>query len=156
MSLDTRAGGPRSLARPDIGLASVVDCGEVQSEFSIAIVDPKSRQQVASRTVGEIWLSGPCVCHGYWNAPAASAETFGATTADGTGPWLRTGDLGFLDQGQLFVTGRLKDVIILAGQNHYPQDIETTVLASSELLQPGGACAFEIKGRRGPAVAIAA
>ncbi|WP_185444110.1 AMP-binding protein [Kribbella qitaiheensis] len=87
--------------------------------------------------VGEVWLSGPNVAAGYWADPERTAEVFGATLADGTGPWLRTGDLGALYDGELYLTGRLKDLIIVDGQNHHPQDIEAIVAAAHSRLRPG-------------------
>ena len=106
----------------------VVSCGAALIDEEIAIVDPATRHERAPRQVGEIWVSGPHVAAGYWNNPEATAQSFGAEIVGRQGGWLRTGDLGFLDeQGELFVTGRLKDVIIIHGQNHYPQDIELSV-----------------------------
>jgi acyl-CoA synthetase (AMP-forming)/AMP-acid ligase II len=92
----------------------------------IAIVDPVTGEELPADRVGEVWVRGGHVAAGYFRAPEATAETFGATTADGRGPWLRTGDLGFLIDGELVVTGRMKDVVIVNGRNIYPQDIERT------------------------------
>ena len=96
--------------------------------------------------VGEIWVSGKNVALGYWNQPQATEETFKAYLADSQeGPFLRTGDLGFLLDGELYVTGRMKDVIILRGQNHYPQDIEATVQKSHPSLRAGRGAAFVVE-----------
>ncbi|MEO3812459.1 fatty acyl-AMP ligase [Sphaerisporangium sp. B11E5] len=96
-------------------------------EQQVRIVDPRTRWVLTERTVGEIWTRGASVARGYWNKPDETRETFGAYTIDGEGPFLRTGDLGFLLDGDLYVTGRLKDVIIVNGRNIYPQDVEQVV-----------------------------
>ena len=90
--------------------------------------------------VGEIWVSGPSVAGGYWKRDDLSRDVFQARLQDGRGPFLRTGDLGFLLEGELFVTGRLKDLIIIRGVNHYPQDIEQTVQAAHPDVVPGAGC----------------
>ncbi|MDG4668902.1 AMP-binding protein [Mycobacterium sp. 236(2023)] len=98
----------------------------------VRIVDPESRREVAAGTIGEIWARGDNICLGYWNKPDESAHTFGGVLDDETGQtWLRTGDLGFLSDGELFIVGRLKDLLIVRGRNHYPDDIEATVSAIS-------------------------
>src|SRR5262249_34007705 len=94
--------------------------------------------------VGEIWVAGPSVAKGYWNRPDETERTFRAFLRDtGDGPFLRTGDLGFVQDGELFVTGRLKDLIIIRGRNHYPQDIEQTVQAVHPALRAGCGAACE-------------
>jgi acyl-CoA synthetase (AMP-forming)/AMP-acid ligase II len=107
----------------------------------IRIVDPESKQECLPEAVGEIWVHGENVCLGYWNRPQHTEDTFGAQIADpsaGTpaGPWLRTGDLGFFSEGELFIVGRIKDILIVRGLNHYPDDIEATIQEIS-----GGRCA---------------
>src|SRR6185295_10150913 len=109
------------------------------------VADPESRTLCPPGRVGEIWVAGPSIAQGYWNRPQEAAEVFDARLADGEGPFLRTGDLGFLDGGELYVTGRLKDLIILRGRNHYPQDIELTAELSHPALQPGSTAAFAIQ-----------
>jgi acyl-CoA synthetase (AMP-forming)/AMP-acid ligase II len=99
---------------------------------------------LGGETVGEIWIRGGNVAKGYWQNPEATKETFAARTARGEGPYLRSGDLGFLRGGELFVTGRLKDLIIIRGKNHYPQDIERTVESSYPSLRQGCSAAFSI------------
>jgi fatty acid CoA ligase FadD28 len=99
---------------------------------TIRIVDPDTAAEKAPEMVGEIWVHGDNVSSGYWRRPVETGHTFGATIADpspGTpqGPWLRTGDLGFLSDDELFIVGRLKDLLIVRGRNHYPDDIESTV-----------------------------
>jgi acyl-CoA synthetase (AMP-forming)/AMP-acid ligase II len=94
--------------------------------------------------IGEIWIRGKHVAGGYWKKPDATKETFDARTATGDGPYMRTGDLGFYHEGELFISGRLKDVIILRGRNHYPQDIEQTVEECSPSIRAGCTAAFAI------------
>ncbi len=129
---------------------ALVGVGRAWLDQEIAIVDPQSLIQCPVGKVGEVWVSGANIAQGYWNRPEQTQEAFQAYLADtGEGPFLRTGDLGFLQEnGELFVTGRLKDVIIIRGRNHYPQDIELTVERSHVALKPscGAAFAVEIKG----------
>ncbi len=122
-----------------------VGCGEVALDTKIVIANPERLTRCAPDEVGEIWLAGSCVAQGYWNRPQVTEETFHAYLADtGEGPFLRTGDLGFLIDGQLCVTGRLKDLIIIGGKNHYPQDIERTVEACHPALKPNCGAAFSV------------
>lgn len=119
-----------------------VPCGEPPN-LGVAIVDPESLARCPPNRVGEIWVSGSSVALGYWNRPDEIGATFRAYIADtGEGPFLRTGDLGFVMNGHLFVAGRLKDLIIIAGSNHYPQDIETTVEQAHPALRSGCCAAF--------------
>lgn len=111
---------------------------------TIAIVDPESKTLSLPGQVGEIWARGDSIAQGYWDRPEETAESFAAYTTSGEGPFLRTGDLGFLHEGELYVTGRRKDMIIMHGQNHYPQDIELTVERSHPALRPGCGAAFAI------------
>ena len=120
-------------------------CGRVLPDMDIAIVDPETRLTCPPDQIGEIWVSGPSVAQGYWNRPQLTAETFQAFRADQDGgPYLRTGDLGFIREGELFVTARLKDLIIIRGRNHYPQDIELTVAECYPAMRPGGGAAFSV------------
>ena len=131
------------------GIRKIVSCGRTWLEQSVAIADLETLTRVADDGVGEIWVKGESVAQGYWNQPVKTEETFKAYLADtGEGPFLRTGDLGFIQDDELFVTGRLKDVIIVRGQNHYPQDIELTVEKSHPALRAGCGAAFtvEVKG----------
>ena len=128
------------------GTRTLVGCGQPLLDQQIAIVDPESLTSCAAGQVGEIWVTGPSIALGYWNRPAETERTFRARLADsGQGPLLRTGDLGFMHDGELFVTGRLKDLIIIRGRNHYPQDIELTVERSHSALRPGCGAAFTIE-----------
>ncbi len=128
----------------------LIGCGQVLPQQQVRIVDPVNYRHLPDDRVGEIWVDSPSVAMGYWNNPGATQDTFQAKLADSTsGTYLRTGDLGFLHDGELFVTGRLKDLIIVRGMNRYPQDIELTVERSSNRLQAGavGAFAVDMKGR---------
>ncbi len=123
-----------------------VGCGRALVGEEIAIVDPETNARLAANRVGEIWASGPNIAQGYWQNAEATAATFRAHIAgEADRHWLRTGDLGFLDDaGELFITGRIKDVIIIRGANHYPQDIEDTAQGSHPALRRHGGAAFTI------------
>ncbi len=121
-------------------------CGRAFAGQEVRIVDPQTRTLARPGTVGEIWISGPSIATGYWAQPEETAVTFRAWIEEtGEGPFLRTGDLGFLFADELFITGRLKDVIIIRGRNHYPQDIEATVQRSHPMLRPGSGAAFAVE-----------
>ena len=126
---------------------NLVACGGSLLGQQIVITDPKTLKSCVPGRIGEIWVAGPSVAQGYWNKPEETAHAFEAHLSDtGEGPFLRTGDLGFIDQdGELFVTGRLKDLIIIRGLNHYPQDIELTAEESHSALRPGCGAAFSIE-----------
>ena len=146
LRLDARAlGEHRAEGGDDLLLAS---CGFAQPEHAIRLVDPASGDDLPDDRVGEIWAAGPSIAHGYWRNPEASAATF--VQRDGR-VWLRTGDLGFRRDGQLYVTGRLKDMLIVRGQNLYPQDIERTVEEQVEGVRKGRVAAFAVTvdGREG-------
>ncbi|AWN27774.1 fatty acyl-AMP ligase [Streptomyces sp. NEAU-S7GS2] len=123
---------------------SLVSCG-VPSTLDIRIVEPATRVERATGQVGEIWIRGGSVAAGYWNRPDTNREIFQAHTADGDGPFLRTGDLGVLLDSQLYVTGRLKDVLILRGRNLYPQDIEYVVSELHPALAAGTGAVFSVQ-----------
>ncbi len=128
-----------------------VACGRAMVGERVAVVDPEAYVLRQANHVGEIWVHGPNVAQGYWQKPDATAAIFRATISDGDGAyWLRTGDLGFLDEaGVLFITGRIKDLIVIRGANHYPQDIERTVQDAHPALQPDGGAAFSITAADG-------
>ncbi len=128
------------------GARPLVGCGRVMPEQSLVIVDPETRRACPEGRVGEIWISGPSVAHGYWERPEESEAAFQSTLVDG-GPerFLRTGDLGVLHGGELFVVGRRKDLIILRGRNLHPQDLELTIERSHPALRPGCGAAFSIE-----------
>lgn len=132
-------------AAGDEGVRVIVSCGHPAPGQNVVIVDPETLMPCPPDRVGEIWVSGPCIAQGYWQRPQETADTFQARLADiGEGPFLRTGDLGFLQDGELYVTGRLKDLIIIRGRNHYPQDIELTVERSHPGLRAGCGVAFSL------------
>ena len=122
----------------------IVGCGASVDRQEIAIVDPATMMRCAPDQIGEIWVRGPGVAKGYWNNRDASAETFGATLPGEAGTFLRTGDMGFLVDGELFVTGRIKDLIIVRGRNHYPQDIERTVEGAHPALRRDHVVSFGV------------
>jgi amino acid adenylation domain-containing protein len=124
-----------------------VGCGAADDSMELQIVDPKTKIQVEAGTVGEIWVSGPSVACGYWGKPELARKTFGAMLKyrSASGPYLRTGDLGFLKESQLHVTGRIKDLIIIRGLNYYPQDIESTAGDSHPAVRGGMGAAFAVE-----------
>jgi amino acid adenylation domain-containing protein len=126
-------------------IRTLVGCGRTLADQQLAIVDPETLTPCASGKVGEVWVSGSSVAQGYWNRPEESEQTFRARLADSTPvTFLRTGDLGFEHEGELFIVGRLKDLIIIRGRNHHPQDIELTVEQSHPSLRPSCGAAFSI------------
>ena len=123
----------------------MVGCGGTLPGQRVIIVDPESLTELKDGQVGEIWVSGPSVAKGYWNRPEATDQIFNAYLSDnGEGPFLRTEDLGFIEDGELYITGRIKDLIIIRGLNHYPQDIEWTVERCHAALRPGCGAAFTV------------
>ncbi|MGG2480747.1 amino acid adenylation domain-containing protein [Brevibacillus borstelensis] len=116
---------------------ALVGCGQSVSDQTVCIVHPQTLRKCEADEIGEIWVAGRSVAGGYWGNEEQTAATFNAYVADsGEGPFLRTGDLGFLQNGELFVTGRLKDLIIIRGRNYYPQDIELSAQKSHFALRP--------------------
>jgi acyl-CoA synthetase (AMP-forming)/AMP-acid ligase II len=136
-----------TVARQDgPSVVHVVSCGTVLGDQVVRIVDPERATRCHPGEIGEIWVSGPSVAQGYWDRPAETAAIFGGYCLDtGEGPFLRTGDLGFERDGEFYITGRLKDLIILGGRNYYPQDIEQTIAAVEPALCPGAGAAFSIE-----------
>ncbi|MDB9529236.1 AMP-binding protein [Oscillatoria sp. CS-180] len=130
---------------PDGEGQTIVSCGYPSEDQELLIVNPETCQVCPDGQVGEIWVAvSGSVTQGYWQQPERTAETFHAFTQGGQGPFLRTGDLGFVQAGALFVTGRRKELIIIRGRNYYPKDIETTIETSHEALQPGAGAAFSV------------
>lgn len=143
----------------DAQVRTLVGSGHAWDGQQIRIVDPLSLTPRGEREVGEIWVKGPSIAQGYFNRPEETERTFraflkeaktvgkfsGNAALSDEGPYLRTGDLGFLHRGELFVTGRLKDLIIIRGRNHYPHDIEWTVQQSRPELRPGCGAAFSVE-----------
>lgn len=123
----------------------LVSCGRPLDDIHVRIVDPKSHAALDNRQIGEIWLAGKSTSQGYWNRPQLTHETFHNSIAndpDDHNIYLRTGDLGFLNDGELFVCGRIKDVIIIHGVNYYPQDMERIVESTLPKVRPGGVAVF--------------
>jgi acyl transferase domain-containing protein/acyl-CoA synthetase (AMP-forming)/AMP-acid ligase II/acyl carrier protein len=131
---------------PEQGGQTVIACGRTETDTRIAIANPDTLTRCSADEVGEIWVSGRSVAQGYWQQPDLTRQTFHARLADtGEGPFLRTGDLGFVHGGQLFITGRIKDLIIVHGINHYPQDIEYTVEECHPAARKAGSAAFSVE-----------
>src|SRR4051794_5668615 len=129
---------------------TVVGAGVVPDGIEVLVVDPVTCRRRPDGAVGEIWVSGPSVGRGYWQRPEQTREPFQAVLADGPATrFLRTGDLGYRDGAELFVTGRHKDLVIVRGRNHYPQDIEQTVEGCDPVLRRNGGAAFAVAGADG-------
>jgi acyl-CoA synthetase (AMP-forming)/AMP-acid ligase II len=127
------------------GAQTLVGCGATLLDQDVAIVDPETGERLPAQVVGEIWVTGQSVAQGYWQRQEESERTFCARLAGDERDFLRTGDLGFLDEaGNLFVAGRIKDLIIVDGRNHYPQDIELTVERAHPAIRPGCTAAFPV------------
>lgn len=147
MTLDSAAleqNQVRTAASEDENARELVGCGPAWGQ-TVKIMHPQTLTECSSEQVGEIWIRGGNIAKGYWGNDEATVETFGGYLSDGEGPFLRTGDLGFMVDGKLFVTGRIKDLIIVRGRNHYPQDIELTVERSHPALRPGCGAAFSVE-----------
>jgi acyl-CoA synthetase (AMP-forming)/AMP-acid ligase II len=132
-------------AAPDEASVALVGCGRAQGRQQVLVVDPDGGSPLGEGRIGEIWVSGPSVARGYWGRSAESDRVFRARPAAGSERcFLRTGDLGFLADGELFITGRIKDVINVRGRNLYPQDLELTAERAHPKLRRGGAAAFAV------------
>ncbi|MBF2003216.1 MAG: AMP-binding protein [Synechococcales cyanobacterium M58_A2018_015] len=147
-SQDSAPESPSESATPDpASVQTMISSGRL--DLDVIIVDPETRRLCAPEEIGEIWLAGDSVAQGYWQQPELTRQTFQARLSnplsDPPKAYLRTGDLGFLHQDELYITGRLKDIIIIRGQNHYPQDIEQTSEQSYPDLVGGTAAAFSIE-----------
>jgi acyl transferase domain-containing protein/acyl-CoA synthetase (AMP-forming)/AMP-acid ligase II/pimeloyl-ACP methyl ester carboxylesterase/acyl carrier protein len=128
------------------GTVTLVGCGQNLLGQKLVIVNPETLNSCPDGEIGEIWAASDSVAQGYWNREELTQASFGAYLADTQeGPFLRTGDLGFLSDGELFVTGRLKDLIIIRGRNHYPQDIELTVDKCNPAVKAGAGAAFSVE-----------
>src|SRR5579862_8898648 len=141
------------------GATQIVSCGTPLSGLDIKIVDPEGHFPLKPGRIGEIWVAGSGKCQGYWNNPELTLKQFRARLADDTpydDGYLRTGDTGFMHDGELYVCGRIKDMIILRGQNYYPQDVENVVEKSSSLIRHNCVAAFQVQEDSEPALAIVA
>jgi thioester reductase-like protein len=141
------------------GATQIVSCGTPLPGLDVKIVDPEGHFPLKPERTGEIWVAGSGKCRGYWNNPELTLKQFRARLVDDTPydeGYLRTGDIGFFHQGELYVCGRIKDMIILRGQNYYPHDIENVVEKSSGLIRHNCVAAFQIQEESEPALAIVA
>ncbi len=138
--------GRVTLAQEDNLQRDIVSCGQLVCETEVVIANPDTLVHCQTDEVGEIWVADPGVAGGYWQRSEATEETFKARLkgVPNAGPYLRTGDLGFMRDGELYITGRIKDLIIIRGTNHYPQDIEWTVQQLNSALRPDYGAAFSI------------
>ena len=145
-SLDLQNGIITELQQSNAGTQNLVSSGRTWLDHEVIIVSPDTLNTMTSDIVGEIWVKGSSVTNGYWKNPKKTEEDFNAFTNDTKkGPYLRTGDLGFLHKGELYICGRAKDLLIIRGRNYYPQDIEAVVSSSNTSLSQGNAAAFSIE-----------
>jgi len=133
-----------------------VSCGSSHPDQTIKIVDPEHKIILAEDSIGEIWVAGPSIAKGYWKNPALTQEVFGAQVTPSQDAFLRTGDLGFLNQNNLYITGRIKDLMIINGKNYYPQDIELTVQKNALWMRAGAIAAFSIEAAFGEKLIVVA
>src|SRR5579863_837670 len=144
----------------EIGAATqIVSCGTPLPGLTVKIVDPEKHNALEEGHIGEIWVAGDSKCLGYWNNPELGLKMFHARLVDDSpydDGYLRTGDMGFLQDGELFVCGRIKDMIIVRGQNYYPQDVEEVVEKASGMIRANCVAAFQINDDSEPALAIVA
>ncbi|MNQ97012.1 Long-chain-fatty-acid--AMP ligase FadD26 [compost metagenome] len=133
--------------------ATIMSCGSDQPDHAVRVVQPQSLEVLGDNRVGEVWAAGPSIAQGYWRNPEATAKSFIAQ--DGR-TWLRTGDLGFMRDGELYITGRLKDMLIVRGHNLYPQDIEQTIEREVEVVRKGRVAAFAVTVEGEEGIGIAA
>ncbi|HET6168026.1 MAG TPA: fatty acyl-AMP ligase [Marmoricola sp.] len=134
------------------GVRELCSDGVVSRSYDVRVVDPDTGVECGPSQVGELWLRGASVSPGYWRREQETLETFGARLPDGGGPYLRTGDLAFMHEGELVICGRAKDLIVFNGRNLYPQDIELTAELAHEAVRLGGSAAFAIQDEAGVAM----
>ncbi|WP_027150836.1 non-ribosomal peptide synthetase [Methylobacter tundripaludum] len=156
-----KAGLEQGKVRPAISgddeTRRLVGCGSIDVDAAqrIRIVDPETGKPCRDDQIGEIQLGGPSISQGYWQNASATGQAF-IGDANGQHRWLRTGDLGFIEGGELFVSGRLKDLIIIRGRNYYPHDLEYATEAATDALNPGCAAAFAVSGDDGEKLVVLA
>jgi amino acid adenylation domain-containing protein/non-ribosomal peptide synthase protein (TIGR01720 family) len=138
---------------PDAAGQPFVNCGAVQDDHTLTLMHPQTGEAVDDHTIGEVWVSGPSVAQGYWRNEVATAAGFVGMHGKS---WLRTGDLAFIHNGELFITGRLKDLILVRGQNLYPQDLEILLEEHIDVLRKGRIAAFAVDRQEGEGIGIAA
>ncbi len=141
---------------PDAQAGKLVSVGCPVTATAVQIVDPETRTVCPDGEVGEIWVAGPGVANGYWNRPGDSEQSFRAELAGGNGPYLRTGDLGLIQDGDLYVAGRIKDMVIIRGRNYFPQDLEEAAWSADRRLRAGCAAAFSVTADTEEQLVIAA
>ncbi|HEY6648905.1 MAG TPA: fatty acyl-AMP ligase [Mycobacterium sp.] len=139
-AVHTAADNPNAVAH--------VSCGQVARSQWAVIVDPDTGDELPDASVGEIWLHGNNICRGYWGQPDESRRTFHAKLRTRPGDWLRTGDLGVYLDGELYVTGRIADLVTIDGASHYPQDIEATAAEAASMVRRGYVAAFTDESQR--------
>lgn len=141
----------------DDAIRRLVGCGgiDVDSAQRVRIVNPETGEPCRIDQIGEIQLRGPSISPGYWQNSSATEQAF-IGDAGTENRWLRTGDLGFIEGGELFVSGRLKDLIIIRGRNYYPHDLEYAIEAATDALNPGSAAAFAVNGDDGEKLVVLA
>ncbi|MDP4489532.1 amino acid adenylation domain-containing protein [Pseudoalteromonas piscicida] len=139
--------GQAELSQDDAKQQILIAHGHVQPEHHLKIVSPDTMVELADGEVGEIWFAGPSLAKGYWNDEEKTNASFGARLQDDDASYLRTGDLGFIYQGELYISGRIKDVMIIKGRNYYPQDFEKLAYRAYPGLNQNGAAAFEFNGK---------
>jgi len=145
------------IAEDEAAVRHIPSCGNPVAGATIRILDPETRRLRASREIGEIWVAHGALGRGYWNRADASQEFFAARTEDsGEGPFLRSGDLGFVEDGQVYIVGRKKDLIIANGGNHHPEEIEWSVEQSHPMIRAGCVAAFTIDDDEGTVLAVLA
>ncbi|MFD1277092.1 hypothetical protein ACFQ51_50600 [Streptomyces kaempferi] len=155
LSVDAAALERDELRAPAEGAAARTLVGSGQAhDFDLRVVDPLAGVELPPGRVGEIWLRGDSVAQGYWRQPLETDETFHATLQDTPGAFLRTGDLGAVDDGELYITGRLKEVIILNGRNIYPQDVEWAIRETGPALAASHGAVFTVGADREQLVVI--
>ncbi len=137
------------------GERTVVSCGVTAPTMDLRIVDPETFEELADGEEGEIWLNGPCITRGYWRQPEKTKEVFQAQIKGSDKHYLRTGDLGFIVDGEIYISGRIKEVIISRGLNVHPQDMELTGQKAHPYIRPGGIVAFAIPGQEEAAGIVA-
>lgn len=147
-SIDAHAAETEGRVREDLGASgrTVVGCGLPSDEIEVAIVDPANGERLGCDRLGEVWVSGDTNALGYWQLPEQSAATFGAEIAGEPGRrYMRTGDIGFIgaDDGQIYLCGRMRDLLIVDGRNLHPEDVEYTIVESHPLIKPQSCAVFE-------------
>jgi acyl-CoA synthetase (AMP-forming)/AMP-acid ligase II len=153
------SGGDRSDADLHLqcrGNSRDVSCGVAREGHELCIVDPDTLQVVPEKEIGEVWLRGESVGQGYWNKPELTEAVFRARRHDGEGPYLRTGDLGYQLNGQLYLTGRLKDLLIIRGVNHHPEDLEHSAVQAAPEILPQGVAAISVEREGGEVLVLLA